>query len=95
MDASTNSCYRCKEVDSSQLLTLHGYVICGSCQSKLRLFNDKTILNYIHKFDNPAMSNNAYLEDVDSKLEIVERIYIDKKIKLKHIRKRIIELTKP
>ncbi len=69
-------CFNC----GKQGINLHGYIICDTCKSKLRLFTDKTIKKYISIYDNEK--SGSYEEEIKYRLDFIEKDHIKKKIKL-------------
>ena len=68
-----NKCFNCNE-NGTQLFE---FTICNSCKKGLRLFTDETIEKHIQKF-----TKKGYKKDLAKKLELLEKTYIKKKIKL-------------
>jgi hypothetical protein len=67
------NCFNCKEEGKP----LHGFVVCDSCKKKLQLFTNETIEKHAKKF-----TKSACRKDIMSKLELLESVYLKKKIKL-------------
>lgn len=90
------SCYRCKKVHLDQLQEIYGYTICNECFLKLRLLQTPTIIKHaknrvgIQKKDPLKLS---FQEEVEEKLEKLEKDYISKRIKLLHILGKLVEKT--
>ncbi len=76
-------CFNCEEKGTE----LFGYIVCETCKNKLRLFTEETTKKYYSK--NPE----AFTEDIKNRLEIIEKDYIKKKIKLLHIQEQIKHLS--
>lgn len=80
----------CVLCEKSQGRDFYGFLICESCQSKLRLFDDKTIQRYILEYDNNR--DFSFEDEMDRRLKILEKDYIKKKVKLLYIKNRIEKL---
>jgi len=72
-------CFNCGKEGKN----MYGYSICDGCKSKLRLFTDKTIERYNSK--NPQ----KFPEEIQRRLNSVEKDYIKKRIKLLHIQEQL------
>jgi hypothetical protein len=84
----SNSCFQCGEKGEN----MYGYIICDSCKSKLGLFTDETIKKYISLFK--KTKKHSYEKEVQNKLDLLENIYIKKKIKLLSIQERFKQIGK-
>lgn len=73
------TCFEC----GSKASLFFGYYICESCKSKLGLFTMPTIQKHIelYKTSKPL----TYKEEIESRLLLIEKDFIKKKIKLLHI----------
>lgn len=60
----------------------HGYFICNSCKSKLKLFTDASIRKYISR-------NPSFEKEITKRLDYLDMDYIKKRIKLLNIKERI------
>ncbi len=58
---------------------MYGYTICDSCKSKLGLFRDETIKRYGKNLG----------KEVERRLDLLERDYKKKRIKLLYIKERL------
>jgi hypothetical protein len=67
---------------------MFGYYICNLCKAKLGLFTDEKIKQHIALFAD-STKNHSYLEEINYRLNFIEKDYIKKKIKLLHILDRI------
>ena len=84
------TCYRCGATENVK--HLYGYPICSSCIPKLKLFTSKTVDRYVAEFNAAKTqdpSHPTYAEDVDHHLQELERLYINKRIKLLDIREKL------
>jgi len=59
---------------------MYNYIICDSCKSKLRLFTDKTIKKY---------NSKTFSEEIQKRLDKLDKDYIKKRIKLLHIKEQL------
>ena len=85
-------CYKCNEKNPAELQDMFGYTICSSCRSKMGLYQDKTLKKYVKSFEEAKKLDPGHLsfeEEMLRRLEIVEKDYISKKIKLQYILDRI------
>ncbi len=62
---------------------LHGYMICDSCKSKLRLFTNATIKKYYS--ENPE----DFSTEIQRRLDFLDKDYIKKRIKLLHVQEQL------
>ena len=92
----SNRCYKCDETFNSNVLNvLYGYTVCDSCKKNLWLFHDTTIKKHVAAYNNAKKEDSTHLsyeEDVQQRLDFIEKDYISKKIKLLHIQERLDEL---
>ncbi len=82
-------CFKCDGTDGDSIEELFGYFMCESCKSKLGLFQDQTIIRYKTKFDKAKEIDTdhfTYMEEINHRLEVMEKDYLSKRIKLLHIR---------
>lgn len=79
-----DNCFNCGDPGKH----VHGYTICDSCLSKLKLFTDQTIQK--HSVKNPE----AYKKDIESRIAFIDKDYIKKRIKLLHILDRLHGIKK-
>lgn len=70
---------------------VYGYTICESCKAKLGLFTDETIKKQIARYENSA-KKRSYEEEIDYRLDFIEKDYIKKKIKLLHIQEKLKDI---
>lgn len=85
MTNKSKTCFQCGT--TKETMGLFNYTICQSCKSKLRLFTDESIQKYITEY---KKSKDHSLEtEMQNRLEILEKDYINKKIKLLHVLERI------
>jgi hypothetical protein len=82
MSNTDRSCFNCDKKGGDFL----GYVICEQCKSKLRLFTESTIKEYLEK--DPI----GFPKEITRRLELLDKDYIKKKIKLLHIKSTINKL---
>lgn len=66
---------------------LYGYVICSNCKEDMRLYTDKTIGKHVVEYQ--ANGGQSYAKDVAHHLDILDKDYVKKKIKLLHIQDRL------
>lgn len=88
-------CELCEESDQSLIEVLFEYPVCSVCSSKMGLFRDKTIARYIKEFELKKRKDPEELsfeEEMERRLEYIEKDYIKKKIKLNYILDRIKDL---
>jgi len=78
------SCFQCGNKGSD----IYGYIMCDSCKAKLGLFSDETIKKHIAQYEKPT-SKRSYKEEIDYRLDFIEKDYIKKRIKLLDIKKRL------
>lgn len=76
----TKPCYNCGKATAKEL---YNYPICDSCKSKLKLFTEATINKYYSK--NPE----EFSKEIQRRLDFIEIDYINKKIKLLHVKEKI------
>ncbi len=67
-----------------------GYIVCDACRSALGLFTDATIKKHMRLFE--SGEDHSYEEEVRNRLDLMEKDYIRKRIKLLHIKERIENL---
>lgn len=92
MGNKAEQCYRCDEHTESETTVMYGYVICDACKSNLGLLRDSTIQKHIITREEAKAKDAdrlSFEEEVQYKLACLEKDYINKKIKLLHIRDRI------
>ena len=81
-------CFNCKSNDTTML---YGYAVCKSCASKLLHHKDDTIKKWIDDFK-PTKEHTTFAEDIQARLDFIEKDYIKKKIKLLNIQDRLEHL---
>lgn len=81
------SCFNC---NSKKAKKFQGYNICDSCKSKLGLFTDETIKKYVNVYK--KTKNKSFTEEIKRRLDVVEKDYTKKKIKLKYVLERLKKL---
>jgi hypothetical protein len=83
-----NVCCQCGT--HGQIINLYGYAFCDHCRSKLGLHSDATIRKNAESYDksNPI----SYEAEVLRRLEIMEKDFAMRKVKLLHILERLSEL---
>ncbi len=95
MDNPNPSCFKCGSKDSTSLIQLFGYNICPTCKSRLGLFRIETVerhhLSY-KKAKTIDPKQPSYEEEVNYKLELLEKDYICKRIKLLDIQQQLAGL---
>lgn len=79
----TENCALCMEPGSE----LYGYNICDACKDELRLHTDKTIEKNRKKHE--ATANNTYIDEINKRLEEVDKIHLKAKLKLLHIKNKL------
>lgn len=79
------SCFNC----GNEGALFHGYRVCDACISKLRLFNDATIERQQKEYNNDQRKKHFYGEEIDRRLEVLEKDCIKKKLKLLHVKERL------
>jgi hypothetical protein len=77
------SCFAC----GAEAEEMYGYLICEKCKSKLGLFTDDTIKRNTQEFMDS--SRHSYLDEINRRLDIMDKDYIKKRIKLLHIKDRL------
>jgi len=65
------------------------YPICDSCKANLGLFTDKTIKKHLQKYAMDGEKQHSYAEEITSRMTLLDKDYIKKKIKLLHIMDRL------
>lgn len=83
-----NECCQCEA--RGRLSNLYGYYFCDGCLSKLGLHSDKTILQNADKYE--QSKTIVYHDEVIRRLQLMERDFAKKKVKLLHILERLSEL---
>jgi hypothetical protein len=76
----TKNCYNCKQPTTKEL---YNYPICDSCKSKLKLLTEVNIKKHYSK--NPE----EYSTEIQRRLDLIKKDYINKKIKLLHVKEKI------
>jgi hypothetical protein len=79
-----NSCFECGD----KATDMFGYMICDSCKSKLGLFTDETIKKHISLYET-TKKKRSYKEEINYRIDFIEKDYIKKKIKLLYIKDRL------
>lgn len=69
----------------------YGVRICEACKSQLGLFSDETIKKHIAKFAEEK-GPRTYEEEINYRLDYIEKDYLKKKLKLQYILERIKSL---
>ncbi|WP_299217310.1 hypothetical protein [uncultured Aquimarina sp.] len=72
-------CFNCDKNGKN----MYGYAICDSCKSKLRLFTKDTIKRYYS--ENPE----SFPEEIQRRLDVLDKDYIKKRMKLLHIQEQL------
>ena len=72
----SKTCYKCGKETNKEMFS---FPICNDCKSKLRLLSDAKIKKYYS--ENPE----KFSSEIQSRLEFIEKDYIDKKIKLLYV----------
>lgn len=89
-------CYKCDQsLESNEAIQLFDYTICNPCKKDLGLLQDKTIEKHFKSFDasyNSKFDSKSYAEEIDHRLNYIEKYYISSKIKLLHIKERLEHL---
>jgi hypothetical protein len=83
----SKSCFNC----GSQGSDMYGFTICDPCKADLKLFSDETIKKHIARYKKSS-SGRTYEQEIQYRLDFVEKDYIKKKIKLLHILDRLEHL---
>ena len=81
--ATRNICVLCGDKGSD----FYGYIVCDACKSRLGLFSDNTIKKHIALY--AAEKDHSYEDELRARLDILEKDYIMKKIKLLYILDRL------
>ncbi|RDY59440.1 hypothetical protein [Flagellimonas nanhaiensis] len=76
MGKTDKQCFNCGKEGGE----FFGFIICEKCKSKLRLFTEGTVQGYLEK--DPI----GFPKDIDRRLELLDKDYVKKKIKLLHIK---------
>ena len=88
-----NECFKCHERDPEFLIKLYGYTVCKLCKSGLGLLQDKTIKKHQNNSERKALLSDVdvplFHEEVQMRLNKMDRDYIGKRIKLLHILDRL------
>jgi len=79
-----NKCSLCGDQGSE----FYGYSICDVCKADIRLYTDNTIQRQRSNFKKSSRAS-TYEDDMQYRLQFIERDYIKKKIKLMHILDRL------
>lgn len=89
-------CYKCKQsLDSNKVMELFGHTVCEPCKKDLGLLQDRTIERHLKNFDssyNSKFDSKTYNEEIEHRLDYIEKYYISSKIKLLHIKERLEHL---
>ena len=89
-------CYKCDlSLESNEALELFGHTICKPCKKDLGLLQDHTIKRHLNNFDssyNSKFDSTSYPEEIEHRLDYIEKYYISSKIKLLHIKERLEHL---
>ncbi|MGB0429506.1 MAG: hypothetical protein ACPGLV_03465 [Bacteroidia bacterium] len=86
-----NVCYKCDGEKATPLTELFGYTVCEACVKDLGLFTDKTIKKHRDRHDaDPELRN--YEDEIEFRLDYIEKYYISSKIKLLHLKERLEHL---
>ncbi len=78
-----DSCILCGEDGTD----LYGYIICDTCKKKLKLIKDETIKKHRAMYD--LKKDHSYHDEIENRLDLLEKDHIQKKIKLLHIQDRL------
>ena len=78
------TCFQC----GNKGIDMYGYIICDSCKAKLGLFTDETIKKHIILYKSP-LKRRTYEEEINYRLDFINKDYIKKRIKLLHIQERL------
>lgn len=78
MTKKEKACFQCGTI--LNIASLYGYTICETCKSRIGLFKSDTIDRHVASY-----KKGVYKEEVDSRLTLMEKQYIKKRIKLLHI----------
>ncbi len=84
------SCFQCGAKEENK--NLHGYPVCQTCKSKLKLFTDEKIGEFITEYK--KNKKHSLEAEMKQRLDILEKDYIRKKIKLLHVLARIKKIKK-
>jgi hypothetical protein len=68
-------CFQCGAEGSD----ICGYVMCEACKSKMGLFTDKTVQKHNAEYAKKGLS---YEQEVKRRLDVMEKDYLKKRIKL-------------
>ncbi len=88
----TKKCFECGANHPESISILYGYTICNDCESKLALFQDKTIKRHFIAFEKIKEKDPqrlSYEEEIKRRLAFLDKHYIKSKIKLLHIQDRL------
>ncbi len=80
-------CFQCGQPGAE----LFGYPICETCKAQLGLFTDATIQKHIAGYQQPGRER-TYEQEIQYRLEFMEKDYIKKRIKLLYIQERVRDL---
>ena len=90
-------CFSCGSTNQSQIKNLYGYDVCDSCEQPLNLYKDHTIRKHIASYEKKRKAvpeGPTYAQEVDYRVEVMEEVYIRRRLKLLHIQSRLKELGK-
>lgn len=85
--SKTHSCFNC----GAEGFDMFGYSICESCKSNLGLFTDETIARHIADFKEET-GKLSYQDEIERRIEFIEKDFIKKKLKLQYILEKIKEI---
>lgn len=85
MPRKPKTCFSCESDQGISIM--FGYPICEKCESKMGLFKDNTIKR--QAADYRKNKKRTYEEEIDYRLDFIEKDYIRKKIKLLYIQERL------
>lgn len=79
-------CFNCSSTENVEIL--HGYPICAKCKPKLVFFTEATVKKYVKEYQSSPYTQ-SYEEEINQRLEEVEKKYIKAKMKLLDIKEKI------
>ena len=92
MENKSNQCFKCDGTYDSEIIILYGYNVCEQCKSKMGLHQDKTLRKYVADFQKAReidANEPSFEDEMKRRLNVIEKDYISKKIKLLHVLDRL------
>ncbi|MEM7372951.1 MAG: hypothetical protein AAF587_30295 [Bacteroidota bacterium] len=92
MDTTTEQCFKCQGKRGQVSKHIYGYPMCEICYSKLGLLSDTTIKKHALSHEDTRgydPLHPSFEDEINRRLEAVEKSYINTRIKLLHILERL------